>query len=342
MASAWNLRDVVWELTLRCNALCLHCGSDAGRARPRELSTEEALRVCDEIADLSCACVTFSGGEPFLREDWPALARRLVGRGVRVEVISNGLMIDEALARRCAEAGVHAVSMSVDGTEEIHDRLRGVPGSFRRAMTAAGHLRRAGLRVGAVTQVCRPNLAALAGIEQALAGAGFEGWQLQLTTPVGRAEHAALSLDPEQVPEIVRFLLGPGRLPRYAADDIGWMSPDEPEIRSSKRPTDRVFAGCHAGLSLIGLTADGTVRGCLSMPPKFDEASVRDRPLAEIWNDPARFAYNRLFDPERMTGACADCPFRRVCRGGCRTLAWATQGLLTENRYCLRVARARP
>ncbi|HEY3445221.1 MAG TPA: radical SAM protein [Myxococcales bacterium] len=334
---SFQLHDVVWELTLRCNAVCLHCGSDAGRARPRELSTEEALKVCGEIADLGCDTVTFSGGEPLLREDWPLLSKKLVGRGVKVEVISNGLLIDEAMAGRCAQAGVRAVSMSIDGTEEIHDRLRGVPGSFRKAMAAAGFLRRAGLRVGAVTQVCRPNLPALAGIEDAILAAGFEGWQLQLTTPVGRATNAGLALDPEQIPEVVRFLMGPGKIPRYAADDIGWMSPDEPEIRSSKRPTDRVFTGCHAGLTLIGLTADGTVRGCLSMPPKFDEANVRDLPLAEIWSDPKRFAYNRGFDPASMTGFCADCPFKRVCRGGCKTLAFATQGgCLSENRYCVR------
>ncbi|MGC4118970.1 MAG: radical SAM protein [Myxococcales bacterium] len=295
------------------------------------------MRVCAQIADLGCDTVTFSGGEPLLREDWPLLAKALVGRGVKVEVISNGLLIDEAMAGRCAQAGIRAVSMSIDGTEEIHDRLRGVPGSFRKAMAAAGHLRRAGLRVGAVTQVCQPNLPVLSGIEDAILAASFEGWQLQLTTPVGRAANAGLALAPEQVPEVVRFLMGERKLPRYAADDIGWMSPDEPEIRSSSRPTDRVFTGCHAGLTLIGLTADGTVRGCLSMPPAFDEASVRDLPLAEIWNDPKRFAYNRAFDPTAMTGFCADCPFKRVCRGGCKTLAFATQGGgVSENRYCVR------
>lgn len=172
------LRDCVWELTLRCNARCVHCGSDAGAPRADELSTDEALQVCDDLGALECEVVTFSGGEPLLRDDWERLARRLIARGAKVELISNGLLIDERMAARCAAAGLSSVSMSVDGDEGIHDGLRGVPGGFRKVLDAARCLRRAGVRVGAVTQVCRPNLHALPRIEDALVEAGFEGWQI--------------------------------------------------------------------------------------------------------------------------------------------------------------------
>lgn len=139
----------------------------------------------------------------------------------------------------------------------------------------------------------------------------------------------------------MEFIRGTPKIPRYAADDIGWMSPDEPEIRSSKRPCDTVYCGCSAGLALIGLTADGTVRGCLSMPKEFDEGNVRARPLAEIWKDPGAFAYNRRFSEASLTGACRECAFRRICRAGCKTLAWSTQRSLSENRYCLRLQEPR-
>ena len=61
----------VWETTLRCNLNCLHCGSRAGRARPDELLTSEALDVIDELVEVGIDEVTFAGGEPFLRPDWP-------------------------------------------------------------------------------------------------------------------------------------------------------------------------------------------------------------------------------------------------------------------------------
>jgi radical SAM protein with 4Fe4S-binding SPASM domain len=334
----WELRGCVWELTLRCNAACVHCGSDAGSPRPRELTADEALGVCDALAGLGVHEVTLSGGEPLLRPDWPAIASRLAARGVRVEVITNGLLLDRDLARRIADAKVASVSISVDGPPAIHDRLRGTPLGFQRAMAAAGHVRAAGLKVGAVTQVSRANRHALAELESWVVEAGFQGWQIQLTAPQGRAEKTDLALAPDEVPAVAAFILDPARALRpYAADDIGWMTRREPELRSSHRPTDRVYTGCQAGLSIVGLTAEGTVRGCLSLPARFDEANVRDVPLARIWADPDRFVYNRRFDEAGLTGACASCAFRRVCRAGCKSLAWAHQQSLTENRWCLRV-----
>jgi len=335
---SWALRGCVWELTLRCNASCVHCGSDAGAPRPRELTATEALAVCDALAGLGAREVTLSGGEPLLRADWSAIASRLSGRGVHVDLITNGLLLDRDAARRIRDAGVVSVSLSVDGPQPIHDHLRGTPGGFAQAMAAAGHVRAAGLPVGAVTQVSRANLTSLGELEAGLVEAGFQGWQIQLTAPQGRAEESGLALAPEQVPTVAAFILEPARSLRpYAADDIGWMTREEPELRSTHRPTDQVYVGCQAGLTILGLTAEGTVRGCLSLPDRFDEANVREVPLARIWEDPDRFSYNRRFDERELTGACASCAFRRVCRAGCKSLAWAHQRSLTENRWCLRL-----
>jgi radical SAM protein with 4Fe4S-binding SPASM domain len=330
----------VWELTLACNAACLHCGSSAGRARDHELQPSEALALCDDLLAMGVAQITLSGGEPLLRRDWQCIAARLVRGGAHVDMISNGLALDARAAAQVAESGMSSVTLSVDGTPEVHDALRGVVGSFRRLIAAAAALRAAGVKVGAATQVCSRNLRALEELETMLASAGFEGWQLQLTDPLGRcAQHPELPLAPEAVPEVVRFVLDArrrGAIPVYAADNIGWMPRCEPELRSLNKPADRVFLGCQAGLSVVGLTSDGTVRGCLSMPPEFDEGSLRDRPLPEIWGDPSRFAYNRAFREQELTGNCAGCAFKRICRGGCKSLAWAAKRDLSRNDYCQR------
>ena len=333
----------VWELTLACNARCIHCGSSAGRVRDRELDAQEALRLCDELVGMGVKQVTLSGGEPLLRADWPDIAARLVCGGVHVDLISNGLAITPEVARRIASVGCKSVTLSVDGTPEVHDALRGVPGSFGKLVQAAAALRAQGIPVGASTQVCSRNLAGLPELEALLCSAGFSGWQLQLTNAHGRcAEHPELPLRPGAVAQIVRFILearGRGAIALYAADNIGWMTRSEPKLRSMRRPADRVFLGCQAELTVVGLTSDGTVRGCLSMPPEFDEGNVRDEPLAGIWGDGKRFAYNRAFREQDLTGACAECAFKRVCRAGCKSLAWAAGRDLTRNDYCVRIAK---
>jgi radical SAM protein with 4Fe4S-binding SPASM domain len=337
-------RFCVWEITLACDAACVHCGSSAGDPRPAELDTSEALALCDGLAELGVPHVTLSGGEPLVRSDWADLAARLVARKVAVELITNGLALDAEAARAIAASGIRSVTISVDGPEAIHDELRGVRGAFRRVVSAAGHLRRAGLPVGASTQVNALNVERLEELERVLVDAGFQGWQLQLTMPHGRCkEHRDLVVPPAAIAGILRFILAARerrRLPLYAADNIGWMTRSEPLIRSLHEPPDTFYPGCQAGMQVLGLTSDGTVRGCLSLPPAFDEGNVRTRTLAAIWRDEERFAYNRRSSADSLTGACADCAFARVCRGGCKSLAYAVTGGTSENPYCARLAPA--
>ncbi|MFH1437820.1 MAG: radical SAM protein [Pseudomonadota bacterium] len=331
----------VWEITLACNTSCIHCGSHAGSARKNELDRKEVLDLCDAVAALGVSRVTLSGGEPLVRPDWPGMARRLIEAGVGTDMISNGIAIDERCARRIADLGLRGVTLSIDGTEAAHDELRGQEGAYRKAMRAALLLRREGVPVGVVTQVNRRNHGDLPQLESALAEAGVMGWQLQLTMPMGRCEGGGeLVVLPAEVPSIIRFIVEASArrpFPVYAADNIGWMLRCEPLLRTYTRPAGRFFHGCHAGLSLIGLSSCGDVRGCLSLPPAFDEGNVRRRDLAAIWRDKELFTYNRKFREEELTGACRTCPFRRVCRAGCKCIAYTSQGSISENGYCARL-----
>ena len=328
----------VWELTLGCNARCACCGSAAGVARPDELDRDEALAVASELAALGCERVTLMGGEPLVRADWPDLARALSSGGVVVEMVSNGWLLDAATAAELVAAGVHSVSVSIDGPLPIHDRLRGVAGGYRRAIDAVRAARAAGLPVGVVTQVNRANLRELAALYPELCAAGALGWQLQLSEAMGRCSDRGLLLAPEELPALERFVLdvvAEGRLWTYAADNVGYMSRDEPLLRSGKRPADRCWLGCQAGLGVLGITSHGMVRGCMALPEPFDEGSVRERALREIWADPRAFAYNRVPGSKVLGGACARCPFARVCGAGCSSLCFSATGALGDNPYCL-------
>jgi len=333
------LSSCVFEVTLACDARCRHCGSDAGKARADELTTAEATALFDALAALGCRCVTLSGGEPLLRGDWPTLVDRIRLAGMRAELISNGLSL-ESQADRVARAGFFAVTLSVDGTPEVHDALRGVPGAFARLRAGALALLDSGVLLGAATQVNRLNLPVLGRIHDLLVEIGFSGWQVQLTMPHGRAaaHDGGMCLAPGDLPTLARVLLevkAHTGLFVQAADNIGYMSRSEPLLRAGSPDRAGCFGGCQAGLNAIGITSDGTVRGCLSMPDAFDEGNIRERSLADIWRDPDAFAYNRRFDASSLVGGCLGCAFARICRGGCRSLAFASTGGVGSNPYCL-------
>ena len=335
----WIPRVCVWELTLACNSRCAHCGSRAGDPRARELDTAEALRVVEQLAGLGCESVTFSGGEPLMRRDWPTLGRAVRAAGMGLELITNGLLV-KTQADAIAEAGFSAVTFSVDGPAEAHDVLRGVPGGLDRLLEGVEALRHRGVRVGAATQVNRRNLARLADIRTLLVESGIQGWQIQVTMPHGRAGEpgAELCLSPADLPRLeaqLVALITEGGLFTQASDNIGYMSRHEPLLRAGTGQPPRVFTGCGAGLQVVGITSDGTVRGCLSLPPAADEGNLRERSLVDIWHAPEAFAYNRCFQVTELQGPCASCHFARVCRGGCRSLAWATSGHPFANAHCL-------
>ena len=140
----YTLRDCVWEITLACCFSCRHCGSSGGKARPDELTGKECLDLADQLADLGCERVALIGGEVFMRSDWDRIADRLVTKGVRTSIITNGFQMSETLVSRIREIGIESVAVSLDGMKEHHDRLR-QPGSFARAEAAIDRLGRSGI-----------------------------------------------------------------------------------------------------------------------------------------------------------------------------------------------------
>jgi radical SAM protein with 4Fe4S-binding SPASM domain len=342
----WPLRICVWELTFACDARCVHCGSDAGKARAHELDTAEALALIGELALLGCQSVTFSGGEPLIRPDWPILARAVREAGMQLELITNGLSV-AAQADPIIACGFSAVTFSIDGPSEVHDKLRGVSGGLVRTLKGSQALRERGMRIGAVTQVNRENLHRLNDTLDLLIANGFSGWQLQLTMPHGRARQGnhddSFCLQPSSLPGLETQLLAlQARAPFFvqAADNIGYMSRHEPRLRTGWALVERCWSGCAAGIQVVGITSDGTVRGCLSLPAgAADEGNLRTRGFAELWNDPHAFAYNRAFSASDLGPGCRHCAFGTICRGGCQSLCWATTGAFHHNAHCLRAVR---
>jgi radical SAM protein with 4Fe4S-binding SPASM domain len=341
MSPPIRLQSAGLEITLACPYRCQTCGSNAGAPRTSELCTDEWLAVIRDLADLGCERLALLGGEPLLRPDWVVLARAAGKSGIQVELLTSGVGVDADIARRIADLGLASVTVSVDGTRQAHDRQRCRDGSYDRALSAIGLLDRIGMRVGVTTQVNRETLYTLEALAPEIEAAGAMGWQLQLTMPAGRArEHTDLVLAPHHMPElyrIVRRLVERRGLRPVLTDNIGYFTSDEPRLRTPARQTERCWLGCFAGLRNIGVLSDGSVKGCLALPDSMIEGNVRERSLASIWNDPGCFAYSRSFRPETLGGACAECAFGKLCRGGCTAFAMAVHSQPGMSTHCFRL-----
>lgn len=139
------LRDAKIKLTSRCNLRCVMC-KYWQTEREDTLTSERWCSVFGELADLGCRKIHFSGGEVFLRGDFLDLAEAAIARGLKVNVTTNGTLIDRAAARRLTAIGVNRVSISLDGpSARTHDAIRGQAQAFRRSVRTIRRLRAHGL-----------------------------------------------------------------------------------------------------------------------------------------------------------------------------------------------------
>ncbi len=122
---------VRWALTYRCNQQCLYCGIPH-RKDYYELDAAGICRMLDDFVRLGTQWISFSGGEPLLRDDLPAIVKHAKKRGFFVTLSTNGRLLPEKIRDlRC----VDRIKISLDGPQDVHDRIKG-QGSFQKVMEA--------------------------------------------------------------------------------------------------------------------------------------------------------------------------------------------------------------
>ncbi len=337
---------VVWELTLACDHACRHCGSRAGEARAGELSTEEALDVVRQLSAMGTREVVLIGGEAYLHEGFLEVIRALRAEGIQASMTTGGLGVTAALARAMAGAGLQLASVSVDGLEATHDRQRARKGSFRAALAALGYLRDAGIGTASNVNVNRLNLGELEALYEVLRERGIRAWQVQITTPLGRAaDRPEMLLQPwdllDLVPRVValkRRAKGDG-IRVWPGNNLGYFGPEEGALRSAD-PDDASehWRGCQAGRFVLGIESNGAVKGCPSLQTaSYVGGQVREGSIASIWDEAPELAFARR--PRALFGYCAECAYAETCQGGCSFTAHALLGRPGNNPLCYHRAR---
>ncbi|HEX3696508.1 MAG TPA: radical SAM protein [Polyangia bacterium] len=330
----------VWEITLRCDLACVHCGSRAGRARPDELTTAECLDLVDQMADLGVREVTLIGGEAYLRDDWLEIVRALRRRGIQATMTTGGRGLTAERVAAAAEAGLQSVSVSLDGLEATHDRLRGVRGSYQSALSALSNLRAAGLNICVNTQVNRLSLAEMPAILDTVIAVGAKAWQVQLTAAMGRAaDQPDLLPQPSDLLELFPMLAAlkhrcdKAGVMLWPGNNIGYFGPYEAVLRGTM-PSGHM-ASCGAGRTTLGIEADGAIKGCPSLQTDpWTGGNLRDASLRDIWERSAPLRYTRDRTVDDLWGYCRTCYYADTCLAGCTWTSFSLFGKAGNNPLC--------
>jgi MoaA/NifB/PqqE/SkfB family radical SAM enzyme len=151
---------VTFAVTYRCPCGCFHCSAKPfHRADAAELSTAEARDVIDQCLDMGVSNITFTGGEPLLREDVFDLIAYVDKKKAITSLFTNGRLLDERAVRRLKEAGLYTLFVSLDSdSADEHDRLRRSPGLFQAAVEGIQRAQKNGLLVGLSSYCGRTNV----------------------------------------------------------------------------------------------------------------------------------------------------------------------------------------
>ena len=320
---------LLWPVAFR------YCGSNGGKARENELTTEECLRVADELKELGCERVSLIGGEIFMRPDWQQIVQKLTSLGIRVCIVTNGFLFNDEIIQKIKDSDVESVAVSLDSIEEIHDRYR-QPGSYKRAVRAIGLLSSNGITVSVITTLNHDSAENLITFWDYVKNLPVSAWQIQACSPMGNAarEEIDYRFDFSKVIDFISSHKDIAPFSMGIADNIGYFTQNESTLRGG---AGSCFPGCSAGLSNIGIDSVGNIKGCESLyDESFIEGNIRTRSLSDIWNDENAFSYNRKFSPDMLTGKCASCQMGPYCAGGCRSYNHFVHGKLYESPFCAR------
>jgi len=327
-------RLVAFEVTRRCRFHCRHCRAEACAVAEQELSTQQCQRVLASIADFHKAVVILTGGEPLERGDIFELLEYGRSRGLRMVMATCGYCFTPELAERLKQAGLLAVSISLDAASaENHDRFRQMQGAFDAAVGAAAAARAVGLRFQINTTVTKENLHEIRSIAALAERLGAYCFNPFILVPTGRGRQmSAEILEPAVYEQLLRDL---ALLRRQVGIEVRvTCGPQFARIvrMDGDKGSDSRLAGCMAAKGFAFISYRGDVQTCGFLPISAGNLIERDYDFASIWLQSPLL--NVIRDPSQYKGRCGRCKYVRIC-GGCRARAYALSGdYLGEDPLC--------
>lgn len=279
--------SAIVSITYRCQCTCVHCGAGLFRQnKDEELKPEEIFTLIDEIGRLGAAAIHFFGGEPLLVAELPQYVKRAKARRLLASVDTNGLLLDEKKALELKEAGIDIIRVSIDSpSPEEHDKLRGVPGVFKKGIEGLKFCKKHGINCAMSLVATAENLKN-GDLEKLIAFSRSMGVRVRILASIATGkwlEKKNTALDKAGI-EKLRSLLN---------EDVCW---ETEFLNSSVIPF-----WCNSLIrNKFDVSAYGDVQACCYLPITY--GNIRKEPIAKILE---KMWKSELFESRREH---YDCP----------------------------------
>jgi radical SAM enzyme (rSAM/lipoprotein system) len=271
---------------------------------------EHFLKAVDTITDIpENFTVVFTGGEPLMRKDIEDCGRAVRKRGMRWSMVSNGHLYNTERHISLLNAGMGALTISLDGLEASHNWMRNTRNSFakvEKAIELAASSPR--LNFDVVTCVNQRNIAELEQIKEFLIYKNVKAWRLFTIIPIGRAaDNEDLQLSNEQFKRLMEFIK---EIRETKEIDIkfsceGYLGNYETKVRDG-------YFFCRAGINIGSILIDGSISACPNIDRSFSQGNIYQDDFYKVWQT--------KFEPFRdrnwtKVGQCKTCKDFSDCQG---------------------------
>jgi len=312
-----KLTYLFWECTSNCNFNCAHCGSNLGKGNffKDDLTTEEIKSAFKDIAeqfDVSKITIAVTWWEPFMRQDLCEVMTYAHKLGFNRWFVSNGSLINEETIKKLKETGIFTAVISLDGTREMHEKLRWIPWSYDKAINAIKLLKASKMLkiLEIITTVHQWNINHLDKIYDEVMALEIDSRRLNDVDPIWRAEHdETLMLNEQQTRKLYDFIKEKRKKDkRVTTSCSGFFWPEfEGEIR------DGLFK-CWAGINVWSILSNGDIFVCPNVPRRKEliQWNVKHQKFSEVRKN-GFLPFRKIERTHSET--CSKCDYRKECMG---------------------------
>ena len=340
-ARSLNGSIAIWNFTNRCNLSCLHCYSKADLDSVDTLTTEDIMDTLPKLKANGVKFLIFSGGEPLTRKDIYDIADRCKELGIVTYLSTNGLYTKKSNAKRILDTFDY-VGISIDGSEDVHDKFRGLKGSFKESMKSVDLLNSyKKTKVGIRFTITKDTYDDLEFIFDLAEKHDIPKIYISHLVYSGRGlENLDMDLSKEQRVRAVEFIIDKAFEYHENSRDIeivtGNMEMDAilfydrfiqkyPEHADEMKRRLIEWGGNSAGRKLLNIDSEGFVKPDPFFPANIGNILHQD--FYDIWtNEPTELLQNLRKYPRDLGGKCKNCQYLNICNGGSRSRAYAIYG----------------
>jgi radical SAM protein with 4Fe4S-binding SPASM domain len=340
-ARVLNGSIAIWNFTNRCNLSCLHCYSKADLNAVDSLTTEKIIDTLPKLKANGIKFIIFSGGEPLTRKDIYDIASKCRELGIVTYLSTNGLYVKRSNAKRILDT-FNYIGISIDGSQEVHDKFRGLEGSFIESMRAVDLLNSYNkTKVGIRFTITKDTYDDLEFIFDLAERHNIPKIYISHLVYSGRGlDNLKMDLSKEQRIKAVDYILDKAfeyyDTNRNIEIVTGNMEMDAilfydrfiekyPRFANEMKKRLIDWGGNSAGRKLLNIDAEGNVKPDPFFPSII--GNIFNQDFSDIWRDNPTNLLERLrVHPRELGGKCKECQYLNICNGGSRSRAYAIYG----------------